>query len=190
MSIDSSLVRSLNAWGEQHTSLVRIGSNDLVYAVILLSLLWFAVKTIKVHPITEGWKVLVRNLFAKGLVIFALPVGIATLLSEAISALYVRQRPFVTDPNVKLLVPHGADGGMPSHHIVFMTSLVISIYFYDKKVATLLGLLTLISGIARIGAGIHYPTDVIAGVLLGIGVIYVYRRSLLRFEIKKHLTFD
>ena len=175
MSIDTSLVESLNRWGEHHRSLVRLCSNDLVYTVILLAVLWFLVRVIKAHPIHEGWKNFVKNLIIKGVVIFAIPTGIAIVISESISAIYVRQRPFVADSNVTLLVPHSADGGMPSHHIVFMVTLVVSIFFYQKGFATFLAALTLLTGIARVVAGIHYPSDILVGAILGVVIVYLYR---------------
>lgn len=178
MSIDSSLVRTLNGWGEHHRSLVQICSNDLVYLVILLAALWFVAKILNVHVMRSGWKDLGKNLFVKGLVIFAVPTGIAILISESISAIYVRQRPFVADSHVKLLVPHGADGGMPSHHIVFMVTIVASIYFYDRRFTTFLALLTVLTGLARVVAGIHYPSDILVGAVLGVGIVYLYRRIL------------
>jgi membrane-associated phospholipid phosphatase len=178
MSIDSSLVRSLNSWGEHYKSLVHICSNDLVYIVILLAALWFVIQILKSNPIKHGSRDFVVNLAKRGIVILAIPLGIAILVSESISAIYVRQRPFVADSRVHLLVPHGADGGMPSHHIVFMAALVASIYYYDKRSATFFAVLTLITGVARVVAGIHYPTDVLVGALIGVGIVYVYHRVL------------
>lgn len=178
MSIDSSLVRSLNNWGEHHRSLVRICSNDLVYAVILLAALWFLVQILKSYPVKQGPRDFVANLVKKGIFILALPLGIAIAVSETISAIYVRQRPFVADSGVHLLVPHGADGGMPSHHIVFMAALVASVYYYDKRTATVFAVLTLITGVARVVAGIHYPSDILVGAVVGVGIIIVYHRVL------------
>lgn len=176
MSIDSSLVRSLNSWGEHHRSLVRICSNDLVYIVILLAALWLVIQILKSYPIKHGSRDFAVNLVKKGVVILAIPLGIAIVISESISAIYVRQRPFVTDSKVHLLVPHAADGGMPSHHIVFMAVLVASIYYYDKRSAIFFALLTLITGVARVVAGIHYPTDIVIGALIGAIIVYVYHR--------------
>jgi membrane-associated phospholipid phosphatase len=190
MSFESSIVRTLNAWGELHTSLIRVCSNDLVYVVILLSVLWFLAKILKAHSVKSGWKDLVVNLLVKGTVIFAIPVGIATLISELISTIYVRQRPFVVDSHVRLLVPHGADGGMPSHHIVFMVTLIVTIYFYEKKIATLFALLTLLTGIARVAAGIHYPSDIVAGAILGTAVAYLYRWGVMKAVDQKRLYLD
>jgi len=178
MSIESSWVRTLNTWGENHISLIRISSNDLVYLVILLSVLWFFTRILKAHPIRNSWKDLVVNLSAKGMVIFAIPIGIAIVVSESISAIYVRQRPFVAVPQVKLLVPHSADGGMPSHHIVFMVALITTVFFYEKRLATLLALLTLITGVARVVAGIHYPSDIVVGAVLGAGSDSLVRGEL------------
>lgn len=178
MSIDSSIVRSLNSWGEQYKSLVKICSNDLVYIMILLTALWFVIQILKAYPIKHGSREFAVNLVKKGVVILAIPLGIAIIISESISAIYVRQRPFVADSQVHLLVPHGADGGMPSHHIVFMVALVATVYYYDKRSATFFALLTLITGIARVVAGIHYPSDIVVGAVIGAGIVYIYHRVL------------
>ncbi len=190
MSIDSSIVRSLNTWGEQHKSLIHLCSNDFVYLVVLISVAWFALRILKTHPVSAGWKDSIAGFLIKGIVIFAIPVGIAIVISEGISRLYVRQRPFVADSTVKLLVPHSADGGMPSHHIAFMMTLVISVYFYDRRIAAILALLTLLTGIARIAAGIHYPSDILAGAALGVAIVYIYRWALVKFSSEKQLALD
>ena len=190
MSLDSSLVKTLNSWGEHHRSLVRICSNDIVYAVILLTILWFLVVMIKGRSTKRGWRYFSVNLLVKGVLIFALPAGIAVLISETISAIYIRQRPFVAVPGVKLLVAHGADGGMPSHHVVLMTTLIAVVYLYQKKFAIFLTVLMVISGIARVAAGIHYPTDVLVAVVLGAGIAYLYRWGLLKFINEKWLALD
>jgi len=125
-------------------------------------------------------KFILKNLISQGIKIFVIPVGLATLVSEVISSLYVRQRPFVTMTDVKLLVPHGADGGMPSHHMVFMMSISVMVYLFNKKLSLLLIALSVISGIARISAGIHYPSDVLAGALLGGVLAITYARTMLK----------
>ena len=185
MSIDSSIVTSLNAWGEHHRTLVRVCSNDFVYLVVLLAILWFTISLLKAHPLKNGLKDFVVNYLVKGITIFAIPVGIAVVISESISAVFVRQRPFVAVSGVKLLVPHGADGGMPSHHMVFMATLITTVYFYEKRCAAILAVLTILTGVARVVAGIHYPSDILVGVVVGVAVAYLYRWSLQKFFNKK-----
>jgi len=89
--------------------------------------------------------------------------------------------------DVKLLVPHGADGGMPSHHMVFMMSIAVMVFIFDKKLGLLLIAMSVTSGIARISAGIHYPSDVLAGALLCGGLAITYARTMLRSE-NNHLS--
>lgn len=182
MTFDTSLVESLNSWGEKHVTLIKVCSNDLVYAVILLSVLWFVFTIFQLYPISNGFKEFVSRLLLKGIVIFIVPVGISVVVSEAISKVYVRQRPFVADSNVHLLVPHSADGGMPSHHLVFMAALITTIYFYQARLSLLLAVMALLTGFGRVAAGIHYPTDIIAGIAIGIAIAYLYRIVLLKFS--------
>ena len=167
MNIDNSLIKSLNHWGGAHNSLIKVASNDFVYLVILLSAVWFFNRIFQTHRIRGNFKNLATDLVIKGLIIFVIPVGVSTLVSELISMIYVRSRPFVAVPGVHLLVPHGADGGMPSHHMVFMVSGLTMIYAFNKNYGATLLVLTVASGIARISAGIHYPSDILAGLFIG-----------------------
>ncbi len=190
MSIEPSIVKSLNSWGEHHTLLVHALSNDLVYVVLLLSLTWIVYRFLKLRISAGGWGHWIVTSSIKALVIVVIPVGIATAISELISVVYVRQRPFVAVPDVKLLVPHSADGGMPSHHIVFMCALVAIFYYYDRKFAVLLGILTLLTGFARVVAGIHYPSDIIVGALLGVGIVWIYRLVVVKIVPQKLLSLS
>lgn len=116
----------------------------------------------------------------QGVALLVIPVGVATVISEVMSRFYIRQRPFAAMSDIKLLVPHSADGGMPSHHMVFMVSIAMMVYHFSKKLGIALIVLSLISGIARISAGIHYPSDVVAGALLGGVLAITYIRTILQ----------
>lgn len=181
MPIDSRIVTSLNSWGTNHKSLVHIISNDFVYIAVLLAGVWLVVETVKSRRMGSGTAPFGRGLIANGVVVLAFPIGATVIVSELISKIYVRQRPFVALPDVKLLVPHSPDGGMPSHHLAFMTALVVSVYFYDRRTAALFGLLALLSAVGRVAAGIHYPSDIIAGVAVGICVVLLYRWIIVKF---------
>ena len=168
--IDTSLTLQLNTWGIAHKSLTVFAAKELVYLVIALSLIWLAVNTYRAITPFSVIAFLQRGV-VDGLIILAIPVGIATLISEGISQIYFRPRPFVALTDIHLLTPHSADGGMPSHHTVFMIALAAAIYIRHRLVGLALGILTLICGIARIASGIHFPTDVIAGLAIGIGSV-------------------
>ena len=186
-NLDRSISRVLNEWGAREIFLVKVFSEYLVFVVITLALLWLTNRTYQRIKPRADYKTFLKDLFLQGVTLLVIPVGLATVISEIISSLFVRQRPFVTMKDVKLLVPHGADGGMPSHHMVFMMSIAVMVFIFDKKLGLLLIAMSVTSGIARISAGIHYPSDVLAGALLCGGLAITYARTMLRSE-NNHLS--
>ena len=177
-TIDQRVVTSLNHWGVHHLALVKFASNDLVYALIGITALWFLIRKMNSRSPERNSQKFLVGFFKDGLLLFVVPVGIAVLTSELISQAYVRQRPFVAMSGVKLLVPHSADGGMPSHHVAFMVAVAVMIYSVDRKMGYILLSVTLISGIARVSAGIHYPSDILAGAILGWIIPTIYLRLI------------
>ena len=177
VGIDTSLALHLNSWGIAHRTMTTIAAKDFVYAVIGLGLIWLGVKTYR--GITPFSLIpFLRRGVIDGITILVIPVGIATLISEGISQIYFRPRPFAALSGIQLLTPHSADGGMPSHHTVFMAAMATAIYLHNKLVGLTLGVLTLLCGLARIAAGIHYPSDVLAGLAIGISIVVVINKLL------------
>jgi undecaprenyl-diphosphatase len=82
--------------------------------------------------------------------------------------------------NVHAVISHAADGGFPSHHAAFMAAVATAVYLRNRQAGNGLMWLTVICGIARIAAGIHYPTDIIFGITLGILVTVGTNRLLMR----------
>ena len=57
----------------------------------------------------------------------------------------------------------------PSGHTYTVFAIAISVYLYGhKRLGLILFALAIMVAIARIGAGLHYPSDVVAGALLGL----------------------
>ncbi len=175
--MENSLVLSLNTWGYNHQSAIAFMANKLVYITIALGVLWFVNHAYQhTRPFSIGrflWKGI-----KDGALLLVGPVFVATAISEFISKIYVRQRPFVSVKGVQLLTPHAADGGMPSHHTVFMISIAYAIYMLNKQMGILLATLTVICGFARVVAGIHFPSDIIVGLVIGIAATSVTTRGL------------
>ena len=58
----------------------------------------------------------------------------------------------------------------PSGHAAFMFGLAFAMYGFDKKAGTIIGMFAVVTGIARVLAGVHFWYDIIGGCLLGAGV--------------------
>ena len=132
-------------------------SDWLVFVITLISILW-----IYLHHLGRIKMAVTDSIFTLGI-----PIGVAVILSEGLSAIFDRARPFVADKEITLLVPHSADGGFPSHHMTVMVVIAASLWYRNRNLGYLLYALAIISGLARIGAGIHYPTDILAGLVIG-----------------------
>jgi len=57
---------------------------------------------------------------------------------------------------------------MPSGHAIFMASLAgASVLFKDRRIAIVLSVGAIIIAVARVVAGVHWPSDIIVGLILG-----------------------
>ena len=178
MTFENSWVLHLNSWGLKHHGLISFTADTLVYVVLALAALLILRDALKISPLKGGLSKFLRTLVLDGLINFIVPLGAAIVLSEILSKVINRDRPFVALPGVHLVIPHSADGGMPSHHVLFMVAVATSIYLRNKSAGLVLAALALISGVARIAAGIHYPSDIVVGALIGWVMVIIYRRIL------------
>ena len=100
------------------------------------------------------------------------------ILTPIIRFLHSRPRPFeLMDFNQ--LINHDAGASLPSGHAAFFFALAFAIYFsgYRKRGVFLL-VATLLMGASRVAGGVHWPLDIVAGLLTGlIGAVVV--KSLL-----------
>ena len=124
--------------------------------------------------ICVGWLKTTKNLRVQFIVATIIAGAIALILSRIASKLYYDPRPFVTH-HVKPLIAHAADNGFPSDHALLTGTLTAITFFYSKKIAVGMLVLTAAIGIARVLAKIHSPLDIGAGWVLGvIGAVVSY----------------
>lgn len=114
--------------------------------------------------------------------------GVMLLLSLGISALFgnyvlknifCRNRPFVDDPAIQLIIsiPHGYYS-FPSGHSITAAASAVSVFIRDKAVGTAAIILALLICFSRVFFAVHYPTDIIAGFILGAVCAVVVHKLL------------
>ncbi|MDO8566821.1 MAG: phosphatase PAP2 family protein [bacterium] len=87
---------------------------------------------------------------------------------EFIRLFYQRPRPFVDLPVHQLLT--SSEWSFPSGHATLFFALATALYLYNKKWGIGFFIAALLMTMSRVIAGIHYPSDIVAGALIGIAV--------------------
>lgn len=102
---------------------------------------------------------------------------IAWFIARFFKELFQTYRPFDMLPWVNPLLPESGFA-FPSGHATFFMALASSLWFYHKRLAMFFGISAVAIGSARVMAGIHWPVDILGGLLLGYilgtGMYYFY----------------
>ena len=156
MSIDSYIFYQFNQWALkwQWLDALAIFFAEYFGYLLLFSLLIFLLIYWKRH-----WLMVVR--------IFLSAIFARFIIVEIIRFFWYRPRPFVGN-SVNLLLDHSANGSFPSGHAAFYFAFATVVFFCNKKIGTLLFLFAFLISVFRVFAGIHWPSDILAGALIGI----------------------
>lgn len=92
-------------------------------------------------------------------------------VTELIRFFYHRPRPFTALSDVHQLFTDSA-WSFPSGHATFFFALATALYLYNKKWGTWFFIVSVAITVSRVIAGVHYPSDIIGGALIGALVGY------------------
>ena len=106
---------------------------------------------------------------------------LAAVLSLGLGILIGRIRPFVAFPNdVHLLIPPpSASHGFPSTHASIAFAVAFALLYGDVTIGLVALLMACLVAFGRVATGVHYPSDVIGGAVLGL-ISFVITSNLLR----------
>jgi undecaprenyl-diphosphatase len=141
---------------------------EAICAVPLLAGLWILLLVLSVRlDRPSGRRVVVTVLLA---------VAIHVLISEALlkhlvlAELPMRIRPYLAHPDEIVPVGHRwTDSSFPSSHAASTAAIVTVLGHAYRRFALAGALFALLMCFSRVHNGMHYPTDVLTGSLLGIG---------------------
>ena len=97
-------------------------------------------------------------------------------LTELVRFLHPRLRPFMIDHVHQLIAEQGSS--FPSGHAAFFFALSAAVFYWNKRLGIFFFAASLVMGMARVAAGVHYPSDIIAGVIAGIASTWIVMRIM------------
>lgn len=106
------------------------------------------------------------------------------VLTEGIRYFYHRLRPFDNSQleNVRKLIEKSAsEGSFPSGHAAFYFAIAFAVYFFDRRLGQLALFLAVVLSLARVYLGVHYPSDILGGAILGLVSAFAASRLFNRY---------
>jgi len=95
----------------------------------------------------------------------------ASMLAHALADAIAMPRPFAVGLS-PAHIEHGARGALPSAHasVMFTVGLVFCLRPSLRKVGLAIIAIAVLTGWARVYVGVHFPLDIVAGLLLAAGI--------------------
>lgn len=161
-----STLAALDAAGARSLQMATTRSGALRAGVVLIASRFAAVEVLLMLALAVGGK---RQSAARML----LAVGLVYVACEGLGYAWPRRRPFEGSPEIQALVPHDGGRSFPSRHVASGLAMAAIGGGEHPRIGHAMSLVAWLLGASRVAAGLHYPSDVLAGALLGRFVGYV-----------------
>jgi len=119
-------------------------------------------------------------------------IGVTLLLSICIEVLLcnillkplvARQRPFILNPAFQLLIAAPQDYSFPSGHAAVSFACASVLWIYRSRWRFPAAVLAFIIAFSRLYLYVHFPTDVLAGAMIGVMAGVISCRILSQFKM-------
>lgn len=119
----------------------------------------------------------------KALLLSLICIPVVILIIKIIHLFFFEPRPFIIH-DISPLVVHNADASFPSRHASIMSVIAFSYVYFKSKWSPLFIFLLFWVGISRVYVGVHYPLDILGGVLVGIISLIIAKQIVKFLKIK------
>lgn len=110
--------------------------------------------------------------------------ALAFVINQPVASAVGEKRPYNTLPNVLVLLTRGHDWSFPSDHAVLSGATTVALFYVSKRLGYLSLGFALLMAFARVYVGVHYPQDVIVGLIDGAIVAALLRFLLISPAIR------
>lgn len=146
------LIFGLNNQSQPVDFLMIFGAEYLIY------LMWFLIFIFAFKGTTRE---------KKSLIIFLISFPLLILITKFIHLFLFEPRPYITN-DILPLITHKADASFPSRHASISFAMAFAFLYFKSKWGIPILLLAIWVGISRVYVGVHYPIDILGGIIVGI----------------------
>lgn len=180
--IDVSIFEYLNHWVRSNVLLDNFIIFSAAYLIFIFSAVPIVLLAFPYLKRFQSKRDEYKKLFWE---VLAAAITACLVIAEPMRVLIARQRPFEILEGVQTLIEHSAGKSFPSRHATLAFAIAMAIFLrYPKLGAISLALATLVS-ISRVVAGVHWPSDVLTGAVIGstVAIIVARIRTLRIFSL-------
>lgn len=149
--MDYFIFQQINSLAGKSACLDSFGIFFAKYFVCILLVLIFLI-------FLKKWRVILQSLLAVFLAKF--------VIVDLIKFFWERPRPYIENNVNQILEYTGAS--FPSGHAAISFALSFVVYKYNKKAGILFFVASFLISVSRVFVGIHWPSDILVGALVGI----------------------
>ena len=131
-------------------------------------------------PFLDRFMTAVTSLGDKGW--FFIVLGIILIGNVVLKNLVMRDRPCWIDESVRLLIQNPKDFSFPSGHTLASFETAVSIFLYNRKWGVPVIVLASVIALSRLYLFVHFPTDVLSGMALGIFIGWYVHRTIEKYN--------
>jgi len=113
-----------------------------------------------------------------------LSVLIASVFALVIKELFGIPRPFMVN-HKEAMAGFATYSSFPSIHTVIAFSAATTVAFQGKRFGLILVVIAGVLALGRVLANVHYPIDIMAGIMIGILISHLVENTSFKYKIKR-----
>jgi undecaprenyl-diphosphatase len=103
--------------------------------------------------------------------------AVAMLVNQVVSHAWARPRPYVAHESLThLLAARSPDPSFPSDHAAAAFAIAFAVLAFSRRAGIVFVVAASLIALSRVALGVHYPSDVAAGMLIGWTAAFVVTR--------------
>jgi undecaprenyl-diphosphatase len=159
--MDLSLYKALNGLADQSDRF-----EDVLQSVALYAPFFFVALLAGLFLARGKWAS--RNA-RHGVIAAGLSAALALLIAQLIAGLWDRPRPYAAHPgDAHLFISPSPDPSFPSDHATAAFAIAMAIWLRSRRAGQVAFAVAGLLAVSRVVVGTHYPSDVIAGAMIGV----------------------